>query len=383
MKLKAHKNTNVVEFLETRKDFEAYNLKRMFKIKGGFKYSIKKSGGKSKRMISGYAATIDKDRTDDIITIEALQKSKDDLLQPGAQTVFYNHDRSKAIGRTVATRMDSKGLIVDIEISKAKDVDDVWLKIKEGVLNSLSIGGRFKKVQVERDGEGHVIAFKILELELFENSVVGIPMNPKASIFSVAEKSFKGLIDRPVNKKGKKMKTKSTEKETTEKEVPAVVTPVTEDKVKGLIKEAVDLAVGGITKSLETISASIAALTPKADEKKVEGAPAPEKKSTEEIPAWAKSIQDSVASLTEKVGTAGKKKGVVEEEETEELEVPVKPKIVKAFSDSLHDEDACKYASYVMAHSDKYKALPEDEKVQVKGLYLKMMDRKNRKPKQD
>ncbi len=195
MKIKVKKTTNVVEFLETYKDFKNNNLKRNFKIEGiGFKHSIKKSAdGSKRRMISGYAATIDKDRTDDIITLEALQKSKDDLLQPGAQTVFYNHDRSMPIGKTIATRIDSKGLIVDIEISKAKDVEDTWIKIKEGVLNSLSIGGRFKKVQIERDAQERIVAFKILELELFENSVVGIPMNPKASIFSVAEKSFKGL----------------------------------------------------------------------------------------------------------------------------------------------------------------------------------------------
>lgn len=377
MKLKVKKSTNTVQFLETVKDFKELGLRKSFKIEGiGFKKCIRKSAdGTKRRILTGYAATIDKDRTDDIITIEALQKSKDDLLQPGSSTVFYNHDRSKPIGKTIATRLDSKGLIVDILISKAKDVEDVWLKIKEGVLNSLSIGGRFKKVQIERDAQERIVAFKILELELFENSVVGIPMNPKASIFSVVEKSFKGLIERPL-KKGKKMKTKAVEKEETKVEAPAAPVAMTEATVKSMIKEAVDASQSVVMKGIETLTASVTALgAPKKEEAKeapkVEG---------EVVPAWAKSLTDTVSALSAKVEASGTRKGVVEEEE-EQDEEQTEPsnKIVKSFSNDLGDADACKYAAHVMKNESKFKKLTDDQKSMVRGLYLKMMEKNNRK----
>ena len=47
--------------------------------------------------------------------------------------------------------------------------------------------------QIERDKDGNVTSFRVLELELMEVSVVGIPMNAQASIFEVVEKSFQPL----------------------------------------------------------------------------------------------------------------------------------------------------------------------------------------------
>lgn len=378
--------TSLIECIESRKDFKELGIRRNFTFETGFKIkSFKKTEGQeTRRILKGYASTTDKDRTDDIITLGALTKAKDDLIQQGSRTVFFNHDRSKPIGKVLTTSLDQKGLIVEALISKAKSVDDYWIQIKEGVLNSLSIGGRFKKVQVERDEEGKVIAFKVLELELMEVSVVGIPMNPKAGIFSAVEKSFRGLVrSNNLSKKARIKMKKSIKKEGVKIEKKDA-TGLTEDKVKSMIESATTPIFGSV-KKMSKLLKKFAAQKEEVVEKKVKVSKEKKmekkakKKSAEVVPSWAKSLNDSIRLLSKRM--KGKKlpvrKGrISEDKEVDEVEVNDTPK--KAFK-GFADEASREYAKYVMENPDKYEKLKKSEKESVNATYLCMMDRGTRK----
>lgn len=376
--------TSIVDIIETRKDFKDLGLKRVFKFETGFKIKNykNKSLNETKRIIKGYASTTDKDRTDDIITIGALTKSKDDLLQEGSRTVFFNHDRSKPIGKVINTSLDNKGLIAEIFISKAKSAEDYWTQIKEGVLNSLSIGGRFKKVQVERDDEGKVVAFKILELELMEVSVVGIPANPKASIFSVVEKSFSGLFKENFSKK-ERHKMKKIVKKGSEEKMKKKVPSMTEDKVKALIEEAINPISTSMKKFSKTLKKSLSLINKpeeKTEKKEVEVKKV--KKNSDKVPFWAKQLRTDMKIMRKRLSKKVSRKGSIEDtdededEEVEEAEETPK-KALKGYSDEASRE----YAKFVMDNPEVYEELKDAEKESVKKTYLCMMDRVTRKTK--
>lgn len=369
--MKVGKDTKLVEYLYTTKDFRRLGLKRSFKIPIPLKVKNTQTPEKS-MFVRGYASTTDQDRVDDIITLDALKKSKNDLMQPGSQTVFYNHDRSLAIGKVVKTELDSKGLIVNVKISKADDVKDIRTKIKEGVLNSFSIGGRFKKVQVERDEEGRVTSFKILELELFEVSVVGIPANPKASITDVMEKSFK-----PLNIRKKKIMAK--EKELTDEEKKLAADKAAEEaKNKPLnaveVQKLIDAAVNPIKKSMEDgmkgIMDAVKAIKPEVKvEEKLEV-------KNDEMPAWAKTMKDTMDTIQKDLNKAPSRKGVQEEEEEEETEdADVPEKVLK----NHKDPKSVAYADYCMNNPAVYEKLSDSEKQTAKSIYFVTMDKNSRK----
>lgn len=383
------KETTTVEFLYTKKDFKKLGMSDEFNvIVGDIRHFIKKSADSTKRFIKGYASTDDADRVDDIITMEALRKAKSQLLQPGSQTVFFNHDRNQPIGKTVGTWLDQKGLIVKILISAAKSVDDIWTQIKEGVLNSLSIGGRFKKVQVERDGDGNITSFKVLELELFEVSVVGIPANPKASIFEVIEKSFKGLTLNKENKMSKKeekeledakakaeveakAKVEAEEKAKTEAAAKEVSAVVTKEVVKGMIDEAIS----PVVKGMEGITNILAELS-----KKIVEQPKKEENKEVEVPEWAKKITSTLEGLQKDLTKNPVRKGAVqvEEEEGEEVEIDEAPK--KALVDH-NDPATVAFVKHVMNNKDEYEKLTVGEKEKAGAVYFVLLDNGTRKGK--
>ena len=143
------------------------------------------------RTIKGFAGTIEKDRADDIIPTETWINARKDLLQPGSSTMFLNHNTNMPIGIVSSTAIDrNKGLFFEGFISKANDVNDIWTKAEEGILNSFSVRLRPKKVEVTEDKDGRIVAFVIKEMDLVEVSLVGVPANTGASVTEVISKSF-------------------------------------------------------------------------------------------------------------------------------------------------------------------------------------------------
>jgi HK97 family phage prohead protease len=131
--------------------------------------------------IKGYANTVTKDRSGDVIVSEAWQKGgMDDYLKNPIILAF--HDYSRPVGTTVDYNITDKGLEIVAEISTA--AGEVYNLIKDGVLKTFSVGFSIKDADYEKDSD----TFFIKDLELYEISVVSVPAN-QDSTFSLA-KSF-------------------------------------------------------------------------------------------------------------------------------------------------------------------------------------------------
>ncbi len=130
--------------------------------------------------IEGYASTVDRDRSGDIVSAAAWSKGLENYLKN--PIILAQHDYDDPIGRMVEHKVDSKGLWIKARISAAAEVYGL---IKDKVLTAFSIG--FRVLDADYDQEADV--FMIKELELMEISVVSVPCNQN-TLFSLA-KAFK------------------------------------------------------------------------------------------------------------------------------------------------------------------------------------------------
>lgn len=122
-----------------------------------------------KRMVYGYASTEALDSQGEVVSKNAIMNALPDYMKYG--NIREMHQPS-AVGKTHQANIDDKGLFIKVKI-----VDDVaWAKVKEGVYNGFSIGGRI----VTKIGN------KIKDLVLSEISVVDRPANPEA-LFTVVK----------------------------------------------------------------------------------------------------------------------------------------------------------------------------------------------------
>ena len=132
-----------------------------------------------KRMVYGYASTEAVDSQGEVVKKDALKKAINDYMK--FANIREMHQPS-AVGKTKQANIDSKGLYI-----AAKVVDDnAWKKVKEGVYNGFSIGGRIKQMD---DNE-------ITDLTLSEISLVDRPANPEA-VFDV----YKADLEADMHKK--------------------------------------------------------------------------------------------------------------------------------------------------------------------------------------
>lgn len=339
---------------------------------------------KGKRIIKGYASTTDKDRVKDVITIQAMRKSKDDLMKQGANTVFFNHDTDIPIGRVIKTTVDKVGLFVEILISKADDVKDIWTKLKEGVLNAMSIRLSIRKMEVIKDDiTGQIEEFRILSMELFEVSVVGMPMNPGATITDTIGKSFK----MSKKKNGElNMSTKKSKRSKSGNRV-ANITSVVEELMGGDLSEfksnmallGVFLKNGGKSQEEVDLNAAKKLLKEKGfdiTESEVElteveklqakikelEAPKKKKKSltkTEILEARIKELE----------GKSGERKGFSDEDEDDDNGGEPK-KVLK----SAADVATIKFVDYIMSDEGGYlyDGLTENEQAKAKSIFFEL-----------
>jgi len=149
--------------------------------------SLSKGQGKTdeKFYVRGYASTPDLDRQDELITWEALKKVEDHLVKNS--TLFFDHNYGKPIGRVVKSKVDEVGLFIEAYISKTQP--DIRTLIEEGILNRFSIGGRILEMEPAPDLGKE--AARVLDLELFEVSLVGVPANAEAKVTDYIRKALK------------------------------------------------------------------------------------------------------------------------------------------------------------------------------------------------
>jgi len=143
-------------------------------------FETKQVGTKDKSLyIEGYANTVTKDRSGDIIQAEAWAKGVDNYRNN--PIVLLQHNHAQSIGRAVELRVTKKGLFVRAKISSAaEDLYKVHTLIKDGALKSFSVGFVIKDAEQDRKSG----AVTITDVELHEISIVSVPCN-QDSLFSV------------------------------------------------------------------------------------------------------------------------------------------------------------------------------------------------------
>ena len=129
-------------------------------------------------VFKGYASTYDLDKGGDIIVKGAFDKS---LSTNSAQVkILWQHKQDTPIGKPMVMRVDERGLYVEGKISDTSRGKDAKTLMRDGVIDSMSIGFIANEVDYNSDG-----VRLIKELELIEFSLVTYPMNPKAQITQV------------------------------------------------------------------------------------------------------------------------------------------------------------------------------------------------------
>jgi HK97 family phage prohead protease len=142
--------------------------------------------------LSGYASTWGLDRDEELVAKDAFDKSLGDYLSKNPM-VLWQHNMDWPIGSVTSGRTDDTGLYVTATIPDPGPSAADWQKgaytaVKTGVVRTFSIGGYMKR-DVKAGPDGPV--FYIVEVELFETSIVSIPANAD-SLFEAAMKAFKG-----------------------------------------------------------------------------------------------------------------------------------------------------------------------------------------------
>lgn len=310
------------------------------------------------RIISGYASTSTKDRQGDIIEKSAFIKVVNEFKSGQNLSLFFDHDTSKGIGKIIDMGVDEKGLKIKCKISKADDVNDIWTKIKEGIYNKFSIGGRFKKVKVIRDDEGLIKEWRVLEFDLFEVSVVGVPANPEAGIGEVIEKALR---------RNKMSKDKMEEVK------PADPSPPADKKVDNDV--AIELKklsdkCDGFQKEIELIKQA-------KPEVKSEVKPEVKEEKSEEIPFWAKRIMKKLRRIEKKY--ASRKGVMVENEDEDDSQDEPEEEGVKKALESKDDPETVAFVKHVMENPEEYAKLTPEEKKKAMAIYSCLLLKKKGK----
>jgi len=133
--------------------------------------------------IEGFAATFNnKDLGDDIIMPGAFTKS----LTKRRPRFLFQHNTNMPIGAIEEAEENDAGLLIKAIMPKDLQLArDVFSLLKVGGLDSFSIGFSVKDFEVRDDG-----VRLLKEVELFEASIVTIPMNPQARVVG-----FKSIQD--------------------------------------------------------------------------------------------------------------------------------------------------------------------------------------------
>ena len=136
------------------------------------------------RKFSGYANTFDhKDRAGDITQKGAFTKSIKEHIANGTKPLMLmHHDHSRPVGVWEKLVEDAKGLYVEGRLTKGvRDADEAYALLKDGALNSMSIGYKVIDEEYDRSKGANLLH----EVSLFEISLVSIPANEQSTVMSV------------------------------------------------------------------------------------------------------------------------------------------------------------------------------------------------------
>lgn len=140
-----------------------------------------KAAGDGTWEVAGYVSTFGNvDRTGDVILADAFDRS----LSDGRRIKFlYAHDQSQVLGVPLALKADDHGLFGRFKISRTRLGEDVHTLLKDGALDSFSIGFFIEDLDFDPESGTRILK----EIDLLEASVVAVPANPEALVTSVKQ----------------------------------------------------------------------------------------------------------------------------------------------------------------------------------------------------
>jgi HK97 family phage prohead protease len=153
-----------------------------------FKQSIEFKFSSDTGEISGYGSTFgNKDHGGDIVSNGAFAKSLAEHKDAGTMpAMLWGHDPNEPVGVWTDATEDRKGLLLKGKLSLGTQRgSDARALAKDGAL-ALSIGYATRDA-VYQDG-----ARLLKDLQLYEVSLVAMPMNPQATITSIKNSSGSG-----------------------------------------------------------------------------------------------------------------------------------------------------------------------------------------------
>ena len=137
----------------------------------------------------GYATFFGReDLSGDVVEAGAFRRT---LAERGAAGIklLFQHDPHEPVGRWLSVAEDRRGLAVEGEITaETRRGREVTSLMRAGLLDGLSIG--FRTVRSRKDRGGTLR--RLLEVDLWEISIVTFPMLPEARLFAA-----KAAIPRP------------------------------------------------------------------------------------------------------------------------------------------------------------------------------------------
>ena len=136
------------------------------------------------RKFAGYANTFDHlDRAGDITMRGAFLKSIAKHLEVGTKPkMLAHHDTTRPIGVWEVMMEDEKGLYVEGRLTQGvRDADEAYALLKDGALDSMSIGYRVVREEYDRKSGANLLH----EVDLHEISLVAIPANQESVITAV------------------------------------------------------------------------------------------------------------------------------------------------------------------------------------------------------
>jgi HK97 family phage prohead protease len=136
----------------------------------------------SERQFEGHGSIFGNvDLGDDVVLPGAFARSlaerKSSGILPG---MFWMHDPGRVAGKWLDMKEDKRGLWVKGELAPTPLGDEVHALMKMDAVNGLSIGFQIRDQDYDRDG-----VRVIKEVDLWEVSVVSLPMNPLARVTHV------------------------------------------------------------------------------------------------------------------------------------------------------------------------------------------------------
>lgn len=142
--------------------------------------------------VTGYASVFNNvDHGGDVVLPGAFTKTLKEGLKRGAIKLLDSHQfggTDAVIGIVEEAEEDSHGLKFRARFSSVPRAQEIRTKIMEGILNALSFGYDVVKWAEDETRKG---VRKLIELKLYEISVVAWGMNPKAEIATVKEQQFR------------------------------------------------------------------------------------------------------------------------------------------------------------------------------------------------